>query len=70
LPTTNQTYDDKQRHCGICHHMNKSGAQIVIPVNMHIAVRVFMFVVPVIVGMAVMVVMIIAQEKRAEQIDT
>jgi|SoiMethySBSTD1v2_1073268.scaffolds.fasta_scaffold4081396_2 hypothetical protein len=50
--------------------MNKSGAQIVIPVNMHIAVRVFMFVVPVIVGMAVMVVMIIAQEKRAEQIDT
>jgi hypothetical protein len=48
--------------------MNKSGAQIVIPVDMHIAVRVIMFVVPVIVVMGVMVmnvtvmvVMIIAQ---------
>ena len=35
--------------------MNKSGAQIVIPVDMHIAVRVIMFVVPVIVVMGVMV---------------
>jgi hypothetical protein len=52
LPTTNQTYDDKQRHRGT-----------------YCRARVYVRR-AVIVGMAVMVVMIIAQEKRAEQIDT